>query len=236
MKRIEREKLRRDSLTDSIVNKSIYIQGHGSIKYNQITSEMIIEKREKILAWREKKANPQPKQKTVKYCKICGDETPNSREVYCSDKCRKEKARRDSFQRDKSKKVLTDHICNECGNVFMPEYGNKRRGFCSDECGSRHANRNRKHIRRERFNVAFRQCVYKAQIYRRDGFRCQICNGKVNMKAQVPHPLAPTIDHIIALANGGTHEPSNVRLAHFICNSIKGDRTTDGGDQLLLFG
>jgi 5-methylcytosine-specific restriction endonuclease McrA len=40
----------------------------------------------------------------------------------------------------------------------------------------------------------------------------------------VPEPLAPTIDHIIALANGGTHEPTNVQCAHFICNATKGAR------------
>jgi hypothetical protein len=35
----------------------------------------------------------------------------------------------------------------------------------------------------------------------------------------------------VAMAKGGTHEPSNCQTACFICNSIKGDR---GGGQLRL--
>jgi 5-methylcytosine-specific restriction endonuclease McrA len=44
------------------------------------------------------------------------------------------------------------------------------------------------------------------------------------MDSKVPDRLAPTIDHIVPLARGGTHEPSNVQSAHFICNALKGDR------------
>jgi len=41
------------------------------------------------------------------------------------------------------------------------------------------------------------------------------------MSLKAPHPLSMSIDHIIPLSRGGTHEPDNVQLAHFICNSIK---------------
>jgi len=63
--------------------------------------------------------------------------------------------------------------------------------------------------------------------------RCHICNKAVKRDAVVPHPLAPTIDHVIPLAVGGTHEPLNCRCAHYICNARKGHR---GGEQLLLIG
>lgn len=245
--RIEKEKQRRDSLTDAMVRKAIYIQGKGSIKYIDITLEMITEKRAHIMAHREHRAEAPGKSRKVYFpaCKVCGRVfTARTKRVdICSDECRKEQARRDNYTLSKVKKVLKEHLCNECGKPFTPEYGNKRRGFCSGKCGSRHANRNAKHIRRARLMVACcppcntpRERVYRAPIYARDRFTCQICKGKVNMKAKVPHPLAPTLDHIVALANGGHHEPSNVRLAHFMCNSFKGDRATDGGDQLLLFG
>ena len=36
-------------------------------------------------------------------------------------------------------------------------------------------------------------------------------------------PLYPSIDHIIAMVNGGGHIWSNVQLAHMMCNSEKGD-------------
>lgn len=76
--------------------------------------------------------------------------------------------------------------------------------------------------------------VYRSEIYKRDRYLCHICGKKVRRKAQVPHPMAPTLDHLVPLALGGTHEPANVATAHFMCNSIKGDRL--GGDQLALVG
>lgn len=235
MNRNEYEKKQRDKLTDRIVKRLIYCASRGKIKSDQITHGMIIEKRAAILEWRNRKAHPQPKpKKPVRYCRICGIKITIG--VYCSDECRKAKVRQYNHDINKSKKVLKVRCCKECGAIFTPEYGNKKRTFCSDECLSRHANRSSKHIRRERLKVAFRERVYRAEICKRDGFKCQICKTKVNMKANVPHPLAPTMDHIIALANGGTHEASNVRLAHFMCNSLRGDRCSDGGDQLLLFG
>jgi 5-methylcytosine-specific restriction endonuclease McrA len=36
-------------------------------------------------------------------------------------------------------------------------------------------------------------------------------------------PDAPTVDHIIPLAKGGTHTWDNVQLAHWSCNSDKRD-------------
>jgi len=43
-------------------------------------------------------------------------------------------------------------------------------------------------------------------------------------KMRILYPMSLSIDHIIPLANGGTHEPKNVQIAHFICNSIKSNK------------
>ncbi|WP_261949456.1 HNH endonuclease [Rhodococcus sp. T9N] len=72
------------------------------------------------------------------------------------------------------------------------------------------------------------------KIFERDRWQCHICNTRVKRDMVVPHPLAPTIDHLIPLAAGGTHEPANVATAHFLCNSRKGDR--GAGEQLALIG
>ncbi len=45
--------------------------------------------------------------------------------------------------------------------------------------------------------------------------KCHIC-GKRFTKAD-----HPTIDHVVALVNGGAHEASNIALAHHGCNSRK---------------
>ena len=76
--------------------------------------------------------------------------------------------------------------------------------------------------------------VYRRKIFERDGWRCQICSKAVLRSKAVPHPRAPTIDHIIPLARGGTHEPANAQLACFACNCLKSHTGT--GDQLRLIG
>jgi 5-methylcytosine-specific restriction endonuclease McrA len=66
------------------------------------------------------------------------------------------------------------------------------------------------------------------EIYERDGWKCQICNRRckkaflVSKRDGRPHPRSPTLDHIRSMANGGNHEPSNVQLACFECNTKKG--------------
>ena len=60
-------------------------------------------------------------------------------------------------------------------------------------------------------------------IFERDGHRCHLCGGKVGT-LPVPHPKAPTIDHLVPLCDGGADEPRNVATAHFICNSRRGAR------------
>lgn len=122
--------------------------------------------------------------------------------------------------------------CIHCGEPFVDNQ--PARIVCSPRCGRRHNKQRGKATRRARMRTAFVAPVHRARIYERDRWRCQICGKAVQQDAEVPHPLAPTIDHIIPLALGGTHEPSNVQLAHFKCNALKSHIGT--GDQLLLIG
>lgn len=66
----------------------------------------------------------------------------------------------------------------------------------------------------------------------RHGYKKGCRGGKTDPTKAAPHPNSPTIDHVIPLAQGGTHEPPNCRTACFQCNSHKGDR--GGGEQMLL--
>lgn len=72
-----------------------------------------------------------------------------------------------------------------------------------------------------------------AEIAERDRFRCGLCGKRVPMGVKVPDPLAPTIDHVLPLVEGGDDTRANVQLAHFRCNSVKGPR---GSQQLALIG
>ena len=123
--------------------------------------------------------------------------------------------------------------CPQCGESFMQDLRvTTTTLYCSSKCGDK-AGRDR---RRARKRDAYVADVWRPRIYKRDGYRCQICGGKLAMGKSVPHPKAPTIDHIIPLAEGGTHEPANCQAAHFMCNATKSSGTAPRGDQLLLIG
>lgn len=59
----------------------------------------------------------------------------------------------------------------------------------------------------------------------RDGGACGICGDAVDLALRRSESVfCASIDHIVARANGGTDEPSNLQLAHFWCNAVKSDR------------
>ena len=54
---------------------------------------------------------------------------------------------------------------------------------------------------------------------------CGICGKPVDFGFKFPHPLSPTVDHIIPVAKGGhPSDMSNLQLAHFTCNRQKSDK------------
>lgn len=72
------------------------------------------------------------------------------------------------------------------------------------------------------------------EIHERDNWTCQICGKKTRPDWNYLHPLAPTIDHIIPLAKGGSHTKKNCQTAHRRCNTEKSDGAAN--DQLRLVG
>jgi hypothetical protein len=138
--------------------------------------------------------------------------------------------------------------CIVCGTHVVPG----REGahwpahrYCSRACRTTSSNRRQRdngnaraarERRRARKVGAYVGDVSRPAIYLRDGWRCQLCGRPLKRNASPPHPLAPTIDHVIPLSRGGTHEPANAQAAHFLCNSLKGDRSGPQGDQLRLIG
>ena len=86
--------------------------------------------------------------------------------------------------------------------------------------------------RSRRLAEAFVAPVVRSEIFERDNWKCHLCGKKVDREAKYPAPGSATIDHIIPLAKGGTHEPANVALAHARCNVTKQDG--GGGEQLAI--
>ncbi len=67
-------------------------------------------------------------------------------------------------------------------------------------------------------------------ILKRDGYVCQLCGRDIDRLAKPCTPWAPSVDHIVPpeIAPHLRYEPSNLRAAHFHCNSSRkqGDRPT----------
>ena len=54
---------------------------------------------------------------------------------------------------------------------------------------------------------------------------CGICGRPVDKSLKFPHPLSPTIDHIIPVDRGGhPSDIDNLQLAHFTCNRQKSNK------------
>jgi 5-methylcytosine-specific restriction endonuclease McrA len=63
------------------------------------------------------------------------------------------------------------------------------------------------------------------RVLRRDGAICHICR----------QPGADTVDHVLALARGGSDHERNLAAAHEACNAAKARRPVEqGGDRLRL--
>ena len=67
---------------------------------------------------------------------------------------------------------------------------------------------------------------------------CAICGRPVDFNLKAPHPMSPTVDHIIPVAKGGhPSDLANLQLAHRCCNRQKSDKLRpkreDGGQRVL---
>ena len=57
----------------------------------------------------------------------------------------------------------------------------------------------------------------------RGATHCTICGGALDFDAPARSRWSPSVDHIRALALGGApFDPSNLRVAHYGCNSSRG--------------
>lgn len=117
----------------------------------------------------------------------------------------------------------TAGTCRVCSAPFISRHTDIT---CSPECRATRqaeARRGAKYKRRMLLQQATIEVVYRKRIFQADNYRCHLCGRKTLPSKTVPHPRAPTLDHIIPLAQGGTHEPSNCATACFSCNARKSD-------------
>ena len=66
---------------------------------------------------------------------------------------------------------------------------------------------------------AAKKKIYATQTH------CAICGREVDFRLKYPHPLSPSIDHIIPVSRGGhPSDIANLQLAHWTCNRQKSDK------------
>lgn len=157
-------------------------------------------------------------------CRHCGQEFApplhgNYRRTTCSDAC--------AAARAAAGGVSAGGSCIACGVAIS------YRGLCLTCRALRKRARDR---RRKAFKRGCRgddPPMTIDQLGARDGWRCHLCRRKVHRHLRVPHPGAPTFDHLVPVSASGSDDHVNLRLAHYRCNSRRG---TGGTVQLLLVG
>ena len=118
--------------------------------------------------------------------------------------------------------------CAHCGAEHTPKTRHPQNRFCSRNCQDAH-NKMLRRVGRSQAGGYTRQ-----EIFDRDAWVCQLCNGNIPKTAKSPHPMSASVDHIIPLDAGGSDSPENVQATHLRCNIAKGVKPM--GEQLRLVG
>ena len=160
-----------------------------------------------------------------KKCRVCRCDfyATKTNSGICSDECRKQRAREKAGNWYNQKHGDT-RPCASCGNVI-----NRNGKRMCEECrriGKAESRRASKSIRRarEKTNGPY-ELIRATAVFKRDEWICRLCNQPTESHEKVPHPRAPTIDHIMPISKGGTHTMDNVQCACFECNWMKADNT-----------
>ena len=145
-------------------------------------------------------------------CKTCGGPLPEgrtSRTQTCSSACRIAWSRYGGARPRSA-------FCVECGD----EMDLTARDSSGELVYRRNALRCRPCSVKKR---PHRYGMTATQVARRDGTTCKWCLGPVDLSLVGSRSKwAPSVDHIVPWALGGTNDPENLQLMHRVCNSRKG--------------
>lgn len=151
------------------------------------------------------------------FCPVC---IANAKEKRKADAA---KARKEEKERKKLEKYLNQKfaqvqfkVCPICNGIFT---GNNT--YCSAKC----RDNNKWHLK-----DGYRNLFPLKDVYERDNGICYLCGGKCDWNDYEERDgviiygnLYPSRDHIVPKSRGGANAWNNIRLAHRICNSLKGD-------------
>lgn len=116
--------------------------------------------------------------------------------------------------------------CRWCDDPFMALATDweRRSLYCSKRCAKYSSNH-----RRGRFVIPKKR---RLAIYERDNWICQLCLEPVDPDSS--DEWRATLDHVVPQSHQliPDHSPSNLRLAHLWCNSVRGDESYYTADDL----
>jgi len=178
--------------------------------------------------------------------------------TYCSQRCLVEaRSLRRRTARAAAPRRHDPRPCSNCGRAFTPTRAGTL--YCSAACKARAYKRRHPEIvaaetrrYRERYgNPPYSEARRAADARRRalkrsarveaftrqdiadrDGWLCGLCCSAIDPGLEWPHPMSPSVDHVVPLALGGEHSMANTQLAHLTCNTRKGVKAS--GEQLRL--
>ena len=139
------------------------------------------------------------------------------------------------------KKKVVRLSCSMCESSFLYIMGSGLAPKYCDPCKKTKIKESKKNTRkkwRAKFgnNGNYRQrakranAIYQSikpiEVFERDNWRCHICHIKTPKELRGTfEPNAPELDHIVTLAEGGSHTYGNVACACRACNGKKGAKS-----------
>jgi predicted nucleic acid-binding Zn ribbon protein len=164
-----------------------------------------------------------PIKKTCLHCKrIFGAPQRNSR--FCSRKCKDGARNATNAQERLETKAQKPRSCLLCGSPIPPTSRSDKK-YCSETCGSAARINLGRMDRRLRVTDGTKIRFFRrSDIYKRDGWKCQICLEPIKPSLRFPDPNCASIDHIIPVSMGGTNRPENLQASHLRCNVSLGNR------------
>lgn len=126
----------------------------------------------------------------------------------------------------KEKPRVFRHPCSQCGGLMtVRRNGGLHRVTC-DDCKTDarwHGRQTYRAKRRAITRGATAEDINPIAVFTLADWHCAQCRKSTPRRLRgKPHPDAPELDHVIALAKGGTHTLGNVQLLCRACNQAKG--------------
>lgn len=175
-----------------------------------------------------------PKAPTTKRnCEICQTQFETARKYQrtCSKQCSYDRVKIESRRKWELAKASKPPVkivsCKWCEQPL--EVSTSFRGVIKyhDYCKkpARQAQYRVKSIRRQ--GIKKGNVISHDKVAERDGHNCYLCGQKVDMSLPRTSRYGATLDHVIPLSKGGTDTMDNVKLAHWICNIQKSDKSLE---------